>query len=180
MLVMIKEKLVNVFDAYFNYKVNQSNLYNFFNKDSKIKLTDIKEEFKKVAKNQNLLFQDKNIPTINTLKSLTSKSYKFWQADLYNPTNSIFIELKLNTQKNQSAWVNAIGQTFMYIADANFRHSTYIIFVIDRIIKRELSNNDKYLLDFLTQVGIYCYSIYLNDRNEVKSYTTIPLDLFYE
>lgn len=177
---MIKYNLLDVFNAYLNYKVNSSVLYSFFDKDSKIKLIDIKEEFKKVAKNHNLLLQDKNIPTMNTLKSLTSKSYKFWQADLYNPTNSIFIELELNTQKSQSAWVSAIGQTFMYIADANFRHSTYIIFVIDRIIKRELSNNDKYLLDFLTQVGIYCYSIYLNDRNEVKSYTTIPSDLFYE
>ena len=171
---------MDVFNAYFNYQVRFSNLYSFFDKDSYVNIQDIKEEFKKIAQKHSMLLQDKNIPTMTTLKSLTSKSYKFWQADFYYPKNSIFIELELNTQKNQSAWVSAIGQTFMYIADAKFRHSMYIIFVIDKVIKRELNNNDKYLLDFLTQVGVYCYTIYQNDKNEIKSYTTIPNDLFYE
>jgi hypothetical protein len=172
--------IVDIFNAYFNYQVRFSNLYSFFNKDSQTKIQDIKDEFKKVAQKYNMLLQDKNIPTMTTLKSLTSKSYKFWQADFYDPKNSIFIELEVNTQKNQSAWVSAIGQTFMYIADVKFRHSIYIIFVIDKVIKRELNNNDKYLLDFLTQVGIYCYTIYQNNKDEIKSYTTIPSNLFYE
>jgi len=172
--------IVDVFNAYFNYQVRFSNLYSFFNKNSQTKIQDIRDEFKKFAQKYSIFFQNKNIPTMTTLKSLTSKSYKFWQADLYDPKNSIFIELELNTQKNQSAWVNAIGQTFMYIADAEFRHSTYIIFVIDKAIKRELNNNDKYLLDFLTQVGIYCYTIYQNNKDEIKSYSTIPSNLFYE
>ncbi|WP_291490473.1 hypothetical protein [Desulfurella sp.] len=172
--------IVDVFNAYFNYQVKFSNLYSFFNEDSRVNIQAIKDEFKKIAKKHSMYLQDRNIPVMTTLKSLTSKSYKFWQADFYDPKNSIFIELELNTQKHQSAWVNAIGQTFMYIADENYRHSVYIIFIIDKVIKRELNNNDKYLLDFLTQVGIYCYSIYLNDKNEIKSYTTIPSNLFYE
>ncbi len=171
--------VVDVFNAYYNYQVKFSNLYNFFIEDSKVRLQDIKEEFKKVSQKYGIILQDKNVPTMTTLKSYASKSYKYWQADFYDPKNSIFIELELNTQKNQTAWVSAIGQTFMYIADANFRHYTYIIFVIDKAIKRELNENDKYLLDFLSGVGIYCYSIYQNDKNEIKSYTTIPSNLLY-
>ncbi|HHS49083.1 MAG TPA: hypothetical protein ENM99_04430 [Desulfurella acetivorans] len=108
--------VVDVFNAYFNYRVRFSSLYSFFNKDSQTKIQDIKEEFKKIAQKNNMLLQDKDIPIMTTLKSLTSKSYKFWQADFYDPKNSIFIELEVNTQKNRSAWVSAIGQTFMYIA----------------------------------------------------------------
>ncbi|MGE4547231.1 MAG: hypothetical protein AB7E28_05605, partial [Desulfurella sp.] len=59
--------IVDVFNAYFNYQVRFSNLYSFFNKDSTIKIQDIKDEFKKIAQKNNMLLQDKNIPTMTTL-----------------------------------------------------------------------------------------------------------------